>query len=103
VQPMKFLSGTEALSAYHEDWILDRQPSCEGKRFFQTKVFFCAPFQSVPLVHIGITGFDISNQDAARITAHVANITCEGFEIVLSTWLATRLWRTDICWLAIGT
>jgi H-type lectin domain len=100
---MRFLSGTEALSAYHEDWFLDKQTTCEGKRFFQSKVAFNSPFRDVPLVHVGITGFDISNHDSARLTAHVTNISRDGFDIVLSTWLATRLWRTDVTWLAIGT
>jgi H-type lectin domain len=101
VQPFNFLAGTETLDTTRAGWVLD-QPRGDNDRTFRTWVPFSLRFGALPLVHIGIVGFDIGNQDSARLTATVSHITPEGFEVVLSTWLATRMWRVDISWLAIG-
>lgn len=82
--------------------MLDQYPEEDGIRLFRFHVFFNGAFPNAPLVHLGITGFDIAHDEAARLTATVENVTTEGFDIVLSTWLASRLWRVDVNWLAIG-
>jgi hypothetical protein len=101
VDPMSFLAGTEKLGFRHEGWVLDQAPA-DGDRFFRARVVFSRPFRNAPLVHLGVSGFDISNQDAARLRASAMNITPEGFEVVLTTWFDTRLWWVDVNWLAIG-
>jgi hypothetical protein len=53
-------------------------------------------------VHLGLAGLDISNQDSARLTSRAENVSPEGFDVVLATWLHTRVWRVDVNWLAIG-
>jgi len=103
VLPMSFLSGTEVLGTDNEGWELDLYLGEEPERSFISHVKFERPFQSMPLVHLGVVGFDISNHDAARLGASVAGITPQGFDIVLNTWLGSRLWRVDVSWLAIGT
>ena len=101
--PMSFLSGIEVLGTDNEGWELDLYLGEEPERAFTTRVTFERTFQSVPLVHIGVAGFDISNHDAARLGVSVSGITSQGFDIVLNTWLGSRLWRVDVSWLAIGT
>lgn len=103
VVPFSFLAGNEVLGSASEGWTFDRAREDGSERTFRTRVVFSRSFRSAPLVHVGIAGFDITNQAAARLTAGVANVTPEGFEIVLSTWLYTRLWRVDVNWLAIGS
>jgi hypothetical protein len=95
-----FLAGTEVLGS-QPGWTFD-QSGDGSDRSFRHYVAFQQSFRFAPLVHLGIAGFDIANQDAARLTATTANVTPQGFEIVLSTWLHTRLWRVDINWLALG-
>lgn len=102
IEPMNFLAGSEVLGFRTEGWQLDAEPPHEGDRFHRTWVPFSRPFRGVPLVHLGIAGFDIDNRDAARITASVADVGSEGFTIVLRTWFNTRIWRVDVNWLAIG-
>jgi hypothetical protein len=100
VQPFNFLAGTERLDTTRTGWVLDQTRS--GDRCFRAWIPFAQRFAATPLVHIGIVGFDVGNQDSARLTASVSHITLEGFEVVLSTWLATHIWRVDVSWLAIG-
>jgi hypothetical protein len=101
LQPFTFLAGSETLDARRAGWVLD-QPRGGAERSFRTWVPFSRSFGAPPLVHVGISGFDIANQDAARLTTAVSHVTADGFEIVLSTWLGTRMWRVDVSWLAIG-
>jgi hypothetical protein len=101
--PMNFLAGTEALGSLTEGWTLDQAPHGTPARTFRSRVDFERAFNDVPLVHLGLAGFDISNQDSGRIASRAENVSREGFEIVLTTWLHTRLWRVDVNWLAIGT
>lgn len=102
MEPMNFLAGTEALGSLSKGWTLDKAPHGAPERSFRTRVSFNRPFQGTPLVHLGIAGLDAGNQDATRLTAVADNVTHDGFEIVLKTWLHSKLWRVDVNWLAIG-
>lgn len=102
IDPLNLLSGVEKLGSDLEGWTLDDIEGIDADRQFRSPVKFDRPFSAPPVVHIGIVGFDISERDAARLEASVRNITTRGFEIVLSTWLNTRLWRVNVSWLAIG-
>jgi hypothetical protein len=102
VAPMSFLAGTESLDFNQEGWSLHREPPHDADRFFRARVSFARAFRGVPLVHVGMTGLDASNLDAVRVTVSASNITPEGFEIAVSTWLDSRVWRVGVSWLAIG-
>jgi len=102
MEPLNFLAGTAALGSLSEGWTLDEAPHGAPERAFRTRVSFNRSFQGAPLVHLGIAGLDASNQDSTRLTACADNVTPEGFEIVLRTWLHSKLWRVDVNWLAIG-
>lgn len=99
---VNFLAGTETLGFNLEGWKLHWEPPHEADRSYRARVDFARPFRAAPLVHAAISGFDASNQDAVRINIAAANITTTGFDIVVSTWMDTRLWRVDVNWLAIG-
>jgi hypothetical protein len=103
VAPLNFLCGTETLGTSHAGWTLDQNTPGQSDRSFRAQVFFNRTFQNVPLVHLGVTGFDISDHDCARLAVTAVNVTTEGFEIVLASWLGTRIWRVDVSWLAVGT
>ena len=103
MQPLNFLAGTEALDSLRDGWTLDDAPHGAPERSFRTHIRFERPFHMTPLVHLGIAGLDAGNEDATRLTASTANVTNDGFEIVLTTWLHSRLWRVDVNWLAIGS
>jgi hypothetical protein len=103
ITPLNFLAGSEALGSLNEGWTLDRAPHGSPERSFRSRVTFERPFAGTPLVHLGIAGLDVSNQDSARVASRAENVSPEGFDIVLGTWLHTRVWRVDVNWLAIGT
>jgi H-type lectin domain-containing protein len=103
VEPLSFLSGAESLGDTQPGWTLDQPEGVTEDRHFRRQVWFVHPFRHAPVVQLGITGFDICNHDAARLTTSVANITPQGFEIVVSTWFNTRIWRVNVSWFAIGS
>ena len=103
IRPFSFLSGHEVLGTTCDTWTLDDVSHGQPPRSFRASVEFREPFQTEPLVHLGIAGFDVGNADAARVTVAAEKVTPTGFEIVVSTWLHSRLWRVDISWLALGS
>lgn len=103
VVPLNFLAGRESLGTHSAGWTFD-QPSPDGfERQFRSLVTFSRPFASAPLVHVGLCGFDIGHRDSARLRVDIDSVTANGFEIVISTWLHTRVWRTEVNWLALGS
>lgn len=100
--PLNFLSGVESLGSLHPDWSLDQAPHGSPERTFRSHVRFERAFSGQPLVHLGIVGLDASGEDATRIIARAENVSHAGFDIVLTTWLHSRLWRVDLSWLALG-
>ncbi len=71
-------------------------------RTFRTAVVFATPFASIPVVQLGLTGFNLDQRDSGRITLKAENITATGFEAVVSTWAGTRVFAVEFNWLAIG-
>ena len=71
-------------------------------RTFRTAVVFATPFASIPVVQLGLTGFDLDQRDSGRITLQAENITATGFEALISTWAGTRVFAVEFNWLAIG-
>ena len=102
IDPFNLLSGVETLGNGREGWTLDLESGFTEDRAFRASVRFEHFFSAVPVIHLGIVGFDVSNHDAARLKARAENITRSGFDIVLSTWLNTRAWSVDVSWIAIG-
>lgn len=65
-------------------------------------VAFDSLFSSIPVVHLGLTGFDIDRRESARITLKAENITPSGFQAIISTWNASRIFAVEFHWMAIG-
>lgn len=86
-----------------EGWTLDTVCAETGDpRTFITEIVFATPFASIPVVQLGLTGFDLDQRDSARITLKAENITATGFQAVISTWAGTRVFAVEFNWLAIG-
>jgi hypothetical protein len=102
VVPFSFLSGRETLGVDTDGWSLDN-PEDGFARTVRTRVLFNRAFSATPLVHLGLSGFDIGNNDSARLHTHVEELDAQGFDIVVSTWLYTRVWKVEVSWLAVGS
>ncbi len=102
--PWKVLSSNVSLSEATEGWNLARpEPGAEEEpRTFSISVTFDAPFFAVPVVQVGLNGFDIDQRDSARLIVRVESITEFGFQAVLTTWAGSRVYAADFNWLAIG-
>ena len=101
--PWKVLSSHTGVGILTEDWTLDTVSAETGDtRSFITEIVFATPFASIPVVQLGLTGFDLDQRDSARITLKAENITATGFQAVISTWAATRVFAVEFNWLVIG-
>lgn len=101
--PWKVLSSRVAVSVLMEGWSLaSLWPDTEEIRTFTVDVVFDSPFLSVPVVQLGLTGFDIDQRDSARLTLKAECITETGFQAILSTWSSTRVYGAEFNWIAIG-
>lgn len=101
--PWKVLSSHSAAGVLTPGWPLgEPAPEDGGARTFGVEVFFDSPFESPPVVHLGLTGFDLDQRDSSRLTVKAENITANGFQAVITTWSATRVFSVEFDWLAIG-
>jgi H-type lectin domain len=74
----------------------------DGERAFRARIEFATPFAAPPLVHVGISGFDVDHDDTARLRVHAEAISPTSFELVLTTWRGTKVYSAETSWLAIG-
>lgn len=98
--PWSILSATGGVGVTTEGWNLAE--SAEEPRTFITEVVFSASFQSVPVVQLALTGFDMDQRDSARISLKAVEVKPSGFKVEISTWLDTRVYAVEFSWLAIG-
>lgn len=103
VFPLTMLAGHNRYWEEDVGWSPVGETAWDVRRRFVAKVVFERPFGAPPVVHMGLTGFDVSNHDAARLQVSAANITAEGFEVVAETWLGTQIWSFSVSWLALGS
>jgi hypothetical protein len=104
MQPWKTLSASVQLGVLSEGWNLatPAAESTEEARVFRFTVFFAAPFVSPPVVHLGLTGFDLDQRDSNRLTLAATEITNASFVVEVSTWRDTRVYSIAFSWLALG-
>lgn len=101
--PWKVLSARISAGVLTPGWPLDEPVAIsDGARTFCVEVVFDSPFTSPPVVHLGLTGFDIDQRDSSRLTVKAENITVNGFQTIISTWATTRVFSVEMDWLAIG-
>lgn len=103
IVPLSLLAGAVRLDASQPGWtLLERAADPEGHRTFTTRVAFDRAFASIPVVHVGITGFDMDHSDNARLEVSIIAVDPEGFGVELRTWWNSRHWSVKLNWLAIG-
>jgi hypothetical protein len=102
--PLHMLSAVAVLDSSLHGWTLVDVPSTATEpREFAVDVAFERPFTAAPIVQVAICGFDVGNQDCARLRVRAADIHPGGFTLRAETWLNTQVWRVDVSWLAVGT
>jgi hypothetical protein len=104
MQLWKSLSANVHVGTITDGWTL-ATPAAEGHdqlRIFRFAVYFSAPFDAPPVVHLGLTGFDLDQRDAGRLTLTATEITGTGFIAELATWRETRVYAAAFSWLALG-
>ncbi len=104
LMPLTMSSAIIEFDQFTPDWPLAQLPEDDAAepRSFTAHVNFDTPFGNVPIVHVGISGFDIDNRDTSRLSAHASAISPTGFDLVIKTWLNTRVYKVEISWLALG-
>ena len=101
--PWKVVSAQVSVGVLTEGWNLSTiDPDDDGVRNFIVDIAFDVPFTYPPVVHLGLTGFDIDQRDSARLSVRAENITNSGFQATLVTWAHTRVFGADFQWIAIG-
>ena len=98
------MSSSVSVSVLTEGWNLDRldDGAEEEIRTFKVCVTFDAPFLAVPVVQLGLSGFDMDQRDSARLKVTTEGITESGFQAVITTWAGTRVYAAEFNWIAIG-
>lgn len=74
----------------------------QGKREMRKVVEFSSPFQSVPVVKVGLSMWDVDHKHNMRVDISAEMINAEGFVLVFRTWGDTRVARVRADWIAIG-
>jgi len=100
--PVSMLSAVAVLDHTLDGWTLLDVPDTQPRKC-QLDVRFEQPFASMPIVHLGIVGLDVSNSDNLRVRVQPRDITTTGFTIEAETWFNTQIWMVSVSWLAIGT
>ena len=102
--PWKVLSSNVSLTVLTEGWNLaSPEPGAEEEiRNFTVYVPFDTPFFEVPVVQLGLSGFDIDQRDSSRLILKAEYITEFGFQATLTTWAGSRVYAAEFNWIAIG-
>jgi H-type lectin domain len=105
MQSWKSLSATVQVGRLTEGWTLatPATESHDSVRVLRFAVYFSAPFDAPPVVHLGLTGFDLDQRDASRLTLTATEITVTGFIAEIATWRETRVYSVAFSWLALGS
>ena len=104
IVPLTMCSAVIEIDQYNPDWQLTQPSGADttATRAFKTRVLFEIPFANVPMVHVGLSGFDIDNCDTARLSVRAAQISATGFDLHIITWRNTRVYKVEISWIALG-
>lgn len=102
--PWKVLSANVTVNVLTEGWNLAApEPGAEEEiRKFCVDVIFDTAFTAVPVVQLGLSGFDIDQRDSARLIVKAEYISEYGFQATLTTWAGSRVYAAEFNWMAIG-
>lgn len=73
-----------------------------GPRQYEKRVKFKKSYLSPPLVHVGISMWDMSNRANARADLQTSDIGKDGFKIIFRTWGDSKVARIRVSWIAMG-
>lgn len=73
-----------------------------GPREYRHQVSFQGNFEAAPLVHLGLSMWDIDMASNQRVDITAVDVTLADFVILFRTWGDTRVARVRADWLAIG-
>lgn len=73
-----------------------------GPRAHRYAVRFSDPFLAPPVVHVGLSMWDIAVDSNQRVDISAVDVTAEGFVLLFRSWGDTRVARVRADWLAIG-
>lgn len=94
------LQGSEVLfSAFEDDgpmW------TGTGPREERKPVRFSEVFDAPPVLHVGLSMWDVGRGTNQRMDVRAENVTAEGCDLVFRSWGDTRVARVRADWLAIG-
>ena len=74
----------------------------DGPREHRHAVRVRGGFENAPVVHIGLSMWDIDVESNQRVDVAADEVESGGFTIVFRTWGDTRVARVRADWLAIG-
>ena len=91
------MSASLQLGVLTAGWNLAEPPAddAEDARVFRFTVFFAAPFDAPPVVHLGLTGFDFDQRDSSRLSLRAAEIATTSFVAEIGTWRDTRVYSVE--------
>ena len=101
--PWNLLSASVLVGTETEGWNL-AEPHGEDspERSFAVEVFFASPFTTIPVVHLGLTGFDLEQHSSARVLLTAEQVTEQGFVARITTWRSSRVYAVSFNWMAVG-
>lgn len=73
-----------------------------GPREVRRRVDYGLTFIEAPVVHVGLSMWDVSNQANVRVQLTAEEVEDTGFTASFRTWSDSRLARVAISWLAVG-
>jgi hypothetical protein len=93
---MKIETGQFGSGLPNADWRLN---DGAGDRTFQQHIDFAESFSEVPATALGITYLE-STVAPVRIAVEAKNVSTQGFDVGIRTWLDTRVWSCGGFWIA---
>ncbi|MGR3465571.1 H-type lectin domain-containing protein [Limimaricola sp.] len=73
-----------------------------GAREVRRRVYFNVAFSQPPLVQLGVTMWDVSNDAPMRLDVRAEEIDRAGFILRTHTWSDSRIARVRVAWTAFG-
>jgi hypothetical protein len=102
IAPLQMLAGINHFDKSNPHWTLSEASAEATDRELSIRIEFECEFASPPVVHVGLAGLDAEGADAVRLRLQARHIDKNGFTLLLSTWLGSRVHGVDVSWLALG-
>jgi len=100
--PWKTASSTGSVGMVLPDWTLATWVGEDcPERAYRVPIRFEVAFEVTPVVQVALAGFDHDQRTSGRIRLTVADLTPDGFTLVITTWRDTRVYGVDYSWLAL--